>query len=164
MAAIVAGCAGAPAVNQSPTPTTIELTASPTPTPSPSAVVSPSAPVLASPTPVLDSTTEPATEAPVGSISLKMQGPPPVFRPVTLGATAGDVTFFLENRSPRDPHGRHNLAIGYSLGDPLVVSDLVEGGASAVFTVYDLEPGEYVTWCTFPDHAALGQVGRLTVE
>lgn len=105
---------------------------------------------MASPSAVLDSTTDPAAEAPAGSVSLTMQGPPPVFRPVALTVTAGEMIFFLNNRSPLVPHGRHNLAIGHSLGDPLVVSELVDGSDSATFTVYGLEPGEYVTWRTFP--------------
>ena len=114
---------------------------------------------------MLPSTTVAATEAPLGAIQVVMVGPPPVFRPKALTARAGDVVFYLENNSPSaDAHGVHTLAIGRELGKPIVVSDEVRGGRRAIFTVLGLDAGEYVTWCTFPGHASLGQTGTLTVE
>lgn len=89
-----------------------------------------------------------------------MAGPPPHFVPEALMATAGDVVFFLDNVSSRP----HTLAIGPRLHDPIVVSDFVEMGTAAVFTVRDLGAGEYIIWCTIGDHASLGQVGTLTVD
>lgn len=127
-----------------------------TPSPGPSASPSPS---------FLDSTTEEATEAPAGAIHVEMHGPPPRFVPDAYTAAAGAVRFFLNNTSPRGhPHGHHSLAIGRTLRTPLVVSEYVAGGDSAVFTVRNLEAGHYVIWCTFTEHLRLGQVGTLTVS
>lgn len=104
------------------------------------------------------------TEQPAGSVLLEMTGPPPRFVPSKLSAPGGDVVFFLKNTSPaRDPHASHSLAIGTDRDHLLAVSDLVDGGRSAVFTVHGLEPGDYAIWCTFPAHAGLGQAGTLTV-
>jgi plastocyanin len=106
-----------------------------------------------------------ATEAPAGSVEIEMVGPPPRFIPAAVTVPAGDIVFFLKNDSPaRDPHGIHTLAIGRTQGQPLVVSDEVQGGRRAIFTVHGLEPGAYTMWCTFPGHAGLGQVATLTVE
>jgi plastocyanin len=130
------------------------------PTPSPSS----SSSIGGSPAPVLASTTEFTTEQPAGSVLLEMTGPPPHFVPSKLSATVGDVVFFLKNTSPaRDEHGKHDLAIGPDRDHPLAVSDLLDGGRSAVFTVHGLDAGTYVIWCTFPGHAGLGQSGTLTI-
>jgi plastocyanin len=113
---------------------------------------------------MLESTTEPATEAPAGSIRLEMFGPPPQFRPTSLTAAPGEVVFYLENGSPSgQEHGAHTLAIGTTQGAPIVVGDEVRGGRRAVFTVHGLEAGDYVIWCTLFGHAGLGQEGTLKV-
>jgi plastocyanin len=94
-----------------------------------------------------------------------MSGPPPRFKPDAYQASAGDVVLFLVNNSPRsDPHGVHTVAIGPDLAHQIAVSEEVPGAGRAVFTVRGLKVGEYVIWCTFPNHADLGQVGTLTVE
>ena len=144
---LVAGCSAAPSATE-------------TVTKSSSAAASPTSPASPSATPVLDSTTEDAEEAPAGSILVDMTGPPPRFEPDALTAAAGDVVFFLDNLSP----GIHNLAIGHSLDETLVVSSSVRVNHSAVFTVRGLERGEYVIWCAVDNHAAEGMVGTLTVE
>ena len=144
---LVAGCSAAP----SPTESVTE---------SSSAAASPTAPASVSATPVLDSTTEDADEAPTGSILVEMTGPPPRFVPDALTAAAGDVVFFLDNLSP----GIHNLAIGRSVDEPLAVSSSVRVNHSAVFTVHGLDAGDYVIWCTVDNHLAEGMVGTLTVN
>ncbi len=148
-----AAAAPSPAATE-PAPTVVA------PTPSEST----SSSIGASPTPVLASTTEMTTEQPAGSILVEMTGPPPRYVPTKLSAPAGDVVFFLKNTSPaRDEHAKHDLAIGPDRDHPLAVSDLLDGGRSAVFTVHGLDAGTYVIWCTFPGHAGLGQVGTLTI-
>ena len=142
--------------------TTPATTAKPTPSPSPTA--GPTAVPSAKPGQLLSSTVEMFVQ-PDGSIAIEMHGPPPVFTPNDLKATAGEVTFFLKNTSPgRDPHGVHSLAIGPDLKHPIVESAPIDGARRAAFKVYDLPAGEYVIWCTFPDHANLGQTGTLVVE
>jgi plastocyanin len=127
------------------------------------------APSQAIPTPpgpgLLATTTVTSNEMPAGAVRVVMSGPPPIFRPNTLTATAGVVVLYLVNDSPaRDAHGIHTLAIGREEGTPLAVSDEIKGGGRATFTVYGLEAGTYRIWCTFPGHAGLGQRGTLTVE
>ena len=141
------------------------MAATPTPVPTVRATTRPSAAVASGDPSMLESTTVAATEAPVGSIRLVMTGPPPVFRPAALSATAGEVVFYLDNTSPTgDSHGVHTLAIGHDRTSPVVVSGEVPGGRRAVFTVHGLDAGEYVIWCTFTAHAGLGQVGTLSVR
>ena len=140
----------------SPEPSPTAETAAPSP--------SPSEVIGARPTPVLASTTALTTVQPAGSLVLEMTGPPPHFVPSKLSAKAGDVVFFLKNTSPaRDEHAKHDLAIGPDRDHLLAVSDLLDGGRSAVFTVHGLQAGTYVIWCTFPGHAGLGQTGTLMV-
>ena len=113
-----------------------------------------------SPSAELTSTTEPATAAPPGAITVEASGPPPRFTPKDLTVDAGDVVFFYTNVS----HGTHTLAIGRSLQAKLTRSDSVRGGQAVTLTVHGLRPGAYVIWCTIGDHAAEGMVGTLTVK
>lgn len=114
----------------------------------------------ASPTPEASSTTEPATSAPAGAIDVEMAGPPGHFVPADLTAPAGDLVFYLHNRS----HGIHTLAIGRELHKALVTSASVLQGKAAVFTVRGLRAGEYVIWCTIDAHAEEGMVGTLILN
>lgn len=123
----------------------------------------------AAPTPsarMLASTTVAAESAPPGATLVELHGPPPVIIPDEVTAPAGaEVVFFLDNTSAKgEAHGTHTLVIGPSLGTPLAASEQVPAAASAVFTVTGLEPGTYQVWCSFRDHAGLGQVGTLTVR
>jgi uncharacterized cupredoxin-like copper-binding protein len=157
--AVASGAVGSPTAASLPSATEAGPTIG-APNPSPSTASS----IGGSPTPVLASTTEVTVEQPAAAILLEMTGPPPRFVPNKLSAHAGDVVFFLKNTSPaRDEHGKHDLAIGRDRDHPLAVSDLLDGGRSAIFTVHGLEAGTYVIWCTFPGHAGLGQVGTLAI-
>lgn len=112
------------------------------------------------PSPTANSTTEPATSTPAGAITVDLAGPPPHFVPADLMAPAGDLVFFLHNKSK----GIHTLAIGRELHKPLVASSPVPQGQAAVFTVHGLQAGHYVIWCTIDDHANEGMVGTLTLN
>jgi len=114
----------------------------------------------ASSKPEANSTTEAATSAPAGAISVDMTGPPPKFVPADLVAPAGDLVFFLHNKS----QGIHTLAIGRELHKALVSSSQVLHGQAAVFTVHGLQAGHYVIWCTIDGHAEEGMVGTLTLN
>ena len=176
--ALLSGCSSAPgAAGPAATPVAISTaipslasTAPPAPTTtSTSSAVSTTRPSAAASTSSgvagVTSTTEPATEAPRGAITIVMTGPPPRYQPAAITASAGDLILFLQNDSPTaDPHGVHTVAIGPDRDHAVVTSDEVAGGRRAVFTVRGLPVGEYVIWCTFPGHAGLGQVGTLTVE
>ncbi len=89
-----------------------------------------------------------------------MAGPPPHFVPADLIAPAGDLVFFLHNKSK----GIHTLAIGRELHKPIVSSSSVPQGHAAVFTVHGLRAGDYVIWCTIDDHANEGMVGTLILK
>ncbi len=115
---------------------------------------------VVTPTPEVSSSTEPAASPPAGAITVELAGPPPHFIPADLKAPAGDLVFFLHNRSP----GIHTLAIGRELHKILAASSNVTPGKAAVFTVHGLAAGQYVIWCTIDGHAEEGMVGTLTVE
>lgn len=106
------------------------------------------------------STSEPAASAPAGAIMVELAGPPPHFVPADLMAAAGDLVFFLHNRSP----GTHTLAIGRELHKALATSSNVPKGEAAVFTVHGLRAGDYLIWCTIDGHAGEGMVGTLTLK
>ena len=54
----------------------------------------------------------------------------------------------------------HNIAIGAKVnGSIFALSDNVEVGNTAVFTVRGLTPGTYAYWCTIDNHAADGMIG-----
>lgn len=109
----------------------------------------------------LTSNTVSATKAPKGATRVAFLGPPPHCGPADLTVSAGDVSFFLTNTSLTF----HDIAIGPTLlGTALAVSDNVEVGRSAVFTVRRLPPGTYAIWCTIDSHAAEGMTGTLTVR
>lgn len=162
--AVACGCTSAPVATVAGSP--VGPSAAPPSRPAAVATVRPTSTARPSPgRSLLPSTTVRATEAPDGSIKIVMFGPPPKFRPDALRVPAGDVVIYLQNDSPGgDPHGTHGLAIGRNRDHPIAVSDSVPAARRAVFTVHDLPPGEYVMWCTFLDHASLGQIGTLTVE
>ena len=97
-----------------------------------------------------------------------MLGPPPHYMPAGVSVPAGDVTFFLTNRSV----GVHTFAIGrgqldfvgeYVRNTPLAASSPVSIGKSVTFTVYGLPAGTYSVWCTISNHAFEGMKGTLTV-
>lgn len=149
---VLAGCGSGPASSGTP-PSLASGAASGSP-----AASAPAASAEA--TPDVTSTTVPGASPPAGSISVVFAGPPPHFEPKTLSATAGDLSFVLQN----DSHATHNLAIGPTLHRSLATSHAVGIGGNVVFSVRGLPAGSYVIWCTIDNHAAEGMVGTLTVH
>ena len=93
-----------------------------------------------------------------------MFGPPPGFRERAYVVAAGEAVFFLRNTSPDLIHATHALAIGPEVDQVVALSNDVRAGRSAIFIVQGLQPGTYVIWCPYRDHAELGQLGSLTVR
>ena len=144
----------------------------PSATPSSDALVATSAPQRPSPTTaaMVVGETTPASSPPPGAISLRADSNKFAYRQTGLWAKTGTVSVFISNVAPEGQRtGRqHNMAIGTSLGEPLVVSDSISEGKAAVFTIEDLPLGNYVFFCTISDagvpHYQLGMVGALTVN
>ena len=80
-----------------------------------------------------------------------------IFEPEALTAKAGTVTIDYENPSPVD----HSVAIE-SGSETLAESEIVTGATTSATA--DLEPGEFVFYCTVPGHRESGMEGTLTVE
>ena len=118
------------------------------------------------PIPTLSSTSEGATVAPPGAISIQMafvKGEPR-FVPDQVTAQSDKVTFFLPNVRPESfmPQD-HNMAIGPEIRKVLARSPYVRVEKAAVFTIEGLTPGTYTFWCELGVHAAEGMVGTLTI-
>jgi plastocyanin len=114
-----------------------------------------------------EATTTPATTtttttqaAPGGGETLELSSPADgglSFEPSELSAEAGTVTIDYDNPSPVD----HSIAIE-SGGQTL---DESETGTNTTLTATaDLEPGEYVYYCSVPGHREGGMEGTLTVQ
>lgn len=153
---VLAGCGAAGVITSSPSATT---TVRSTPVPKPVAT--------------LASTTEVASKAPAGAITVAMtvdgSTARPGFEPQRLTARAGRVVFFLENVTGALGSSDHNMLIGPTIRQGIAGTPRIEANKTAIFTVNDLAPGSYVFWCSVKDahdpidHAALGMVGTLTV-
>ena len=106
-----------------------------------------------------DTTT--TTEAPQGGEeTIEVSSPADgslVFEPDALTAKAGSVTIDYDNPSPVD----HSVAIE-SGSETLAESEIVTEATTSATA--DLEPGEYVFYCTVPGHRESGMEGTLTVE
>ncbi len=103
---------------------------------------------------------EPGKPAPGGEQTVKVTSPAAgdlVFEPETLTARAGTVTIDYENPSPVD----HSVAIE-SGSETLAQSEVVTQDTTSATA--DLEPGEFVFYCTVPGHRESGMEGTLTVE
>jgi plastocyanin len=74
-----------------------------------------------------------------------------------LDASAGEVTINLDNPAAVE----HDVAIEAD-GEEIAKSDLVSEGTTSVSA--ELEPGEYVFYCSVPGHREGGMEGTLTVE
>lgn len=126
---------------------------------------SPSRPPKATPIPTLAHTSEEATAAPTGAISIQMMlESGPRFVPDQVTAAAGTVTFFIQNMRPSLFSAQeHNLAIGPEIGKVLARSPFVRVDKAAVLTVEGMTPGTYTFWCEVGVHASEGMVGTLTI-
>ncbi|HSF03348.1 MAG TPA: cupredoxin domain-containing protein, partial [Solirubrobacterales bacterium] len=80
-----------------------------------------------------------------------------IFEPEALTAKAGTVTIEYDNPSPV-PHSVAIEARGETLDESETVTDDTTSAAA------DLEPGEFVFYCTVPGHREAGMEGTLTVE
>lgn len=151
-------------------------TASPDNAPSPSAVPVNTPAAIPSPTPTptpiptLASTTENASTAPRGAISIKMTVPngEPRFQPDHVTARSGTVVFFLENVPGPIFDPDHNMQIGPAIGQVTAGTPRIRATETATFTVKDLTSGTYVFWCPVVGlngeiHAKFGMVGTLTI-
>jgi plastocyanin len=104
---------------------------------------------------------EPSDEAPVQGGELALTSPEAgdlIFEPEALDTKAGEVVLTYTNPSEVP----HNVAIEGD-GEDLAQSETVTGGDSADATA-ELEPGEYVFYCSIPGHREGGMEGALTVE
>jgi plastocyanin len=126
------------------------------------AEVASAGPEAPTPIPTLEATTEEATEAPSGAITMTV-GPGPRFTPDQITAPAGTVVFFLDTQQI-DEGIVHNLVIATAIGElPLAKSATLTHEHSVTFTVRDMEPGTYEFWCTFEGHLEGGMKGTLTI-
>ena len=106
--------------------------------------------------------TEPAPgkPAPGGEQTIELSSPADGgldFVPSELTAKPGEVTINYDNPSPVD----HSVAIEAG-GETLAESEIVTQDTTSATA--DLEPGEFVFYCTVPGHREAGMEGTLTVE
>jgi plastocyanin len=80
-----------------------------------------------------------------------------IFEPDKLAAKAGPVTIEYDNPSPVD----HSVAI--EAGSETLAESEIATDATLTATA-DLEPGEFVFYCTVPGHREAGMEGTLTVK
>lgn len=101
---------------------------------------------------------EGAAPAETGALSLEADaGGDLAFDTDTLDASAGEVTIALDNPATLE----HDVAIERD-GEEIAKSDLVSEGTTEVTA--ELEPGEYVFYCSVPGHREGGMEGTLTVK
>jgi plastocyanin len=96
-----------------------------------------------------------------GASTLELSSPEDgstTFDPSELTAEAGEVTIEYTNPSPV----QHNVAVEGD-GQTLDEGDLVTDGDVSTASA-ELEPGEYVYYCSVPGHREAGMEGALTVE
>ena len=138
-------------------------TASPSGAASDGEGASPSA--SSSATAMLQTTTEPAEQAPSGAIVLTV-GPGKNYEPDLITTRAAESLTFFVDMSAADDQLNHNFRIGPELppGLATATSDLIYAGESAVVTVTGLAPGTYAFWCNVDDHYFYGMTGTLVVE
>jgi len=104
---------------------------------------------------------EPTDEEPIQGGELALTSPEAgdlIFEPEALKAEAGEVVITYTNPSEVP----HNVAIEDD-GEDLAQSETVTGGDSADATA-ELNPGEYIFYCSVPGHRESGMEGPLTVE
>ncbi|MEK6327438.1 MAG: plastocyanin/azurin family copper-binding protein [Actinomycetota bacterium] len=105
-------------------------------------------------------TTGATTTTKAGGETVKVSSPADgllVFEPSKLTAKAGSVTIDYDNPSPVD----HSVAI--EAGSETLAESEIAADATLTATA-DLEPGEFVFYCTVPGHREAGMVGTLTVK
>jgi uncharacterized cupredoxin-like copper-binding protein len=164
LGSVLAACSGAPATLGPATgnPATTGPTVA---APTVAATVAPTdPPATATPQIIaMNSTFEVADAAPDGAIEIVMSlAPGPVFAPTEVTAPAGTITLFLTNPDARYD-GRHNFKIGGTLLATSAATPDILPGKAGVLTLEDVEPGEYIFWCSVQAHYQAGMQGVLTV-
>ena len=166
LGSVFAACAGGPAT---PGPATEgSATSGPTTAAAPTATTTAAAPTdpPATSTPeiiAIKSTFEVAESAPDGAIEIVMSlSPGPVFAPTEITAPAGTIALLLTNPDERYD-ARHNFKIGAALLATSAATPDILPGKAGVLTLEDVEPGEYIFWCSVQAHYQAGMQGVLTV-
>ncbi|MDP5183533.1 plastocyanin/azurin family copper-binding protein [Blastococcus sp. BMG 814] len=75
----------------------------------------------------------------------------------TTEFSAGELTIELVNEG----EASHNIVVEQD-GEDIASTDVINSGETATLTV-DLEPGEYVFYCSVANHRALGMEVQVTV-
>ena len=104
---------------------------------------------------------DPEEVEPVDGGTLELTSPDAgdlIFEPDVLEADAGEVVITYTNSSEVP----HNVAIEDD-SETLAQSETVTGGDSADASA-ELEPGEFVFYCSIPGHREAGMEGELTVK
>jgi plastocyanin len=109
-----------------------------------------------------DPTTPPEAGEPVREASQTIEVSSPVdggliFEPSELSAKAGAVTVEYDNPSPV----QHSVAIEAG-SETLAESEI--GTETTLTASAELDPGDYVFYCTVPGHREAGMQGTLTVK
>jgi plastocyanin len=166
LGSVLGACAGGPATPGPATsgPATNGPTAPAAPTAAPT-VAPTDPPATATPEIIaIESTFELAESAPDGAIEIEMSlAPGPVFVPAEITAPAGTITLFLTNPDARYD-GRHNFKIGGTLLATSAATPDILPGKAGVLTLEDVEPGEYIFWCSVQAHYLAGMQGVLNVD
>jgi plastocyanin len=111
-----------------------------------------------SPQQLEDPSAEGGAPAETGALSLEADaGGELAFNSDSLEASAGEVKITLDNPASVE----HDVAIERD-GEEIAKSDLVSEGTTEMSA--ELEPGEYVFYCSVPGHREGGMEGTLTVE
>ena len=121
----------------------------------------PAAPVASPTRAAVRYATVEATVQPPGSVRVEMSNY--AFAPKDIPVAAGKVVLYLVNTS----NIPHSIALRNPAVSQLAVvalSENVEAGHSAVFTIDDLPAAAYRLTCPIAPHAENGMVGTLTVR
>jgi len=111
-----------------------------------------------SPEQLSDPEAEDGAPAETGALDLEADaGGELAFDTESLETSAGEVTIGLDNPATVE----HDVAIERD-GEEIAKSDLVSEGTTEVSA--ELEPGEYVFYCSVPGHREGGMEGTLTVK
>lgn len=97
-----------------------------------------------------------AAKAPAGAISVELGEY--MFKPDTIDAKAGKVTFYLVNKGVVP----HDIVVALPSGKKK--SPEVAPGAEQAWEVGDLKAGTYKVNCDLPGHTESGMVGKLIVK